>query len=551
MYLNIDLATPIQSEFMLNAKAQSIITKNWPTTTVNGEEVFTNLYIYNGGVNTNVDEAKVLKLLGMDPDTLATQDWKGVKKSYIYFKYAPLAPIVMDDNAVYDRISNISKIGEVCNAHFTTVSYDEPADISVIKSDFTNGTNLNIYTYLPSDKDETAYVPSVDDPTGTEYIIDNLGNQSDSNWFVAFADVDKAMYDRSYTVGNTTISESYDGRMAFTTVIELTYALRELVSEADPAVVILLDKVVTDGVYSEEFKDYSLGDDADPLYLSIPKYGFDNDYNQVTIGYDRYLKVSAVSSMKKKNFAKFFALALGNGTELKKGPWWVKVVAAVVVIIIIIIAVIITIASLGGASGIAATGAFALIAAVASAIAITATIIVVALSLYAGWVASQGWAGDAQLIGKAIVVFSDIAKYAGYVAMITGAGALIQNGFKVALTAAEKEAAKKAGTALAANAMRDMTSTEIATQVLTWLNTGVSTVLDYKAEKDAQKTQDVQNQITAQEDIIADLTSNKSMELTQFEFESGNIYDTNAKIDSTYYSKTEGLVHDTTHKYYD
>ena len=286
MYLNIDLATPIQSEFMLNAKAQSIITKNWPTTTVNGEEVFTNLYIYNGGVNTNVDEAKVLKLLGMDPDTLATQDWKGVKKSYVYFKYAPLAPIVMDDNAVYDRISNISKIGEVCNAHFTTVSYDEPADISVIKSDFTNGTNLNIYTYLPSDKDETAYVPSVDDPTGTEYIIDNLGNQSDSNWFVAFADVDKAMYDRSYTVGNTTISESYDGRMAFTTVIELTYALRELVSEADPAVVILLDKVVTDGVYSEEFKDYSLGDDADPLYLSIPKYGVDNDYNQVTIGYD-------------------------------------------------------------------------------------------------------------------------------------------------------------------------------------------------------------------------------------------------------------------------
>lgn len=525
MYLNMDLAGPIHAEFRLNSKARNIILNNFPTVVVDGVDCFSKLYAYSGGnVNTAPEASRVYKLFGTSAETLQEQDWEGVSTAFFEFAYTSLLDLIINKQDVYNRVFTVTTAGTKNIAHFNIVSYESMPITADIKADFNTGSNLADYSHLPTDADAGA------DPQSPDYV-----KQDDTNWFTAFHDVDEQLFTRTITVGNTTIGKGVDGRNIYTTIVELEYVLKDDTDSAEECDN-LLTAITTTDIYSKEFRAYMTVFDGDEaLYKEV-----DETDDEGTVVYTAYyLRVDAVTSMKLKTFAKLISKSLNFGHTLKKLPWWQKVLAIVIIVLIIIIAIIVTIATVGGTAGLAEMSVYAAIAAVASAIAITATVLTLALTLYLGVLNYYGYYDGGMFIGKAIVMFSRIAKYSGYIAAIFGAAALIDSGFQAITKNAAGELVRTS-----------MTTAQITNIVTGWINAGANQYMAYVAAEEQAETDKLQAAADVGSQLLEDYTSPKSMSLAQVNFETYSFADMNETMDNMPYTLTEALIVDSTTKYY-
>jgi len=553
MYIKDDFLAANVSEFRLNSKAKNIIIGNWNKKFVNGIEVFDIQPIYNGNVIDSKANNKILKLVGTSVDAMKSQDWHGVDYAWFEFQYKNIASLAITKSGIYDRVFTKNVVGEDYIAHFQIATYpyvdkftgevrETVADARAsIKTDFDNGVNLGKYTYLKTSAPSVEGVPI----------------QNDSNWFIAFADTGQLIYNRDYTIGSTKTDIDVNGRRVFTTIVELRYSLKEnavTAIEADPLLTKIKDSTLdkfgnyVDGTLSDEFINLHIQlDDPGNLYVSVPRYAYSTTTGQLELdGYDRYLRVDKVNQMKLKTFTKLVKTAFHFEYRLKKADWWEKVVAVVLVVIIIVIAVVVCVGSGGTACYAAGQGAAYAIMTVASYIAITAAIISVILSLYAGMLDRMGYSGSAQNYGKYIKLFNSIAEIAGYVALFAGTINVVSNGFT-----------KTVATSGGGTVTRAMTKPEIANFVIGQISSYSNMYMKYAMEQDAKKTQELQESVKEQEVMIAEYSAEdgvsatpKAMEAQQLVFEDYAFIDLNARMDAIPFNKTQGLIDNATQKYF-
>ena len=569
MYLTMDLAGMPQAKFVANKKAQSILLNNFPTKLVadtNGTmvEVFIPMTIYNGYVTTDPKYNRILKLMGTSATDLAKQDWKGVSHANFNFQYTDFSNLAVTKPTIYNQIFNYTQDSVECVVHFTKIDTCKSAetiatcgypDLTTINSDFTNGENLKTYNHLSTSEEENLEI---------EYVYPIGEVHTDPNWYIAFADVSQQAFNRKYSIKNTTIDKGVSGQFIYTTLIELRYSVKVDVP-SDVLLDALLTKVIANDVFSSNILDQNMNMVENDVYLAVPQVHISVGESGGTATYTTYiyyLRVDAVRTMKLKNFVKLFKTALKFGYSLKKSPWWAKIVAVIIVIIIIIIAVILTIAS----GGLAASTWYAVAGVIATAVALTATAISVALSLYFEAMQRNEMAGDLMFMPNVIMVFQDIAKYSGYIAMILGIGTIVANGFQtIATTSAGATSSTVAGTTTSGGTsvtveivgtsavtttVTQMTTAQIASQVMSWIGSASSIAMQYAAAEEAKKTAELQDKVDASNKLLEDYTSPASMVAFKEEFESYAFLDLNAKMDKVCYNSTQGLIDNCMTKYY-
>jgi hypothetical protein len=215
------------------------------------------------------------------------------------------------------------------------------------------------------------------------------------------------------------------------------------------------------------------------------------------------------------------------------------------VIIIIIIAVVLTIAS----GGLASPLWYVVAGTIATAVALTATVVAVALSLYFAAMERSEMAGDLMFMPDVIMTFQDIAKYTGYIALILGIGTVIANGF----TTVTKEAIKDQVTGrvlVPAGTTVQLGTAQIMNQVMSWIGQVSNVAMQYMAAEDAKKTAELQSEVEASNRLLEDYTTPASMVAFKEQFESYAFLDLNAKMDKVCYNSTQGLIDMSTTKYY-
>lgn len=548
-YQEFDLNSPVRGEWTLNSKAKKTILDGWPTKIVNGEEVFGTIGVAHDQHYTPISKKQeaIMKIFGVPLDTMKTQDWKGVQDSWFQFKTADIDSAAISKLMIYSEITRYSTTENRHNEHemvFQHVSYDAPLDYDAIESikwDFVNGVNLKRHHALDDDTSE---------PT----------------WHIAYADKDGLIYNRRFVVRPPIISTDYDGRKTYETRISLIYSLPEdktmpIAMDVDSVLQRVKDNDVWPNRYMQSLYNPHPGahldgqiNNSDDLYVaevtgSHLELQEDGTYKQVN-DYRYHLKVSALANLKLKAFSKFIKTILDYKYTLRKAPWWQKVVAAIVVIIIIVIAVIITVYSVGTSAPATLSAAVSMIAAVASAIAITATIISFALGAYASWLTDHGYAGSAILIGRCAVTFSQIAKYAGYVALIAGIGNILINGFYTAAPAGAEEGVDGVIENSSGTLVVPMSNIQIFNQVLSWINSAATFYEQYDSDKDQKDLDNKQSEVDAQVKLLEDYSSPKSMAIIQKTFESGQMYEPYFQTPSYVYGKTQGMIDLATTKYY-
>jgi len=513
---------------------------------VNGVKVFDIIRVAHDQnyIDLTDGEKDIMKLFGISVEDITLQDWKGVDNAWFRFKHGDIDASVITGAMLYAEITRSSTIEERYDERrvtFQYVTYDAPmtdADKAVINSKFENGTDLKDHYYMDADEEPT--------------------------WHLAYADVNETIYNRRFVIRPPLITEDRNGKTTYETRIELIYSLKEQALPDAIDLGPLFQKVKDNDVYPPSFveKLYNENPGSQVGYLEnsndlyeaelVDSY-YDIEGNLIE-EYNYHLKYSALENLKLKAFAKFIKNVLDFKHTLKEAPWYEKVVAAVVIVIIIIIAIVITVVSVGTTAPATFTAAVAMISAIASAIAITSMIIVFVLTMYATWLTDRGYAGTAMTVGRCVVTFSEIAKYAGYVALVTGGYTTVANGFMKAAAEGAKEGARQGGEIVVKNAAGQlvvpMSTAEIANFVVSWMNSLANLGLEYLNDEDQKKTEALQADVNEQARLIEDYTSPKSMAVVQKQFESGALYEPRIEISSYCYNKTQGLVDSATTKYY-
>ena len=521
MYLEHNFSIVPQSEFILNKKAQTIILRDFPTTFVTDEnganvEVFSRMYVYNGSVTTNEAYDNVMKLFGTSAEDLRGESWKGVDNAYFNFKYVMPSDTVITYGSLYNEIFLHAVPLAPCQAIFNLVSYDILTPASEILADFNSGTNLGKYgKYIMTDEvtEEETYT-----------------NTNDQNWYIVYADTGQQAFNRTVSVKAATSSTEitgyrkvYDGiggykdvpitRTTYSTKIVMDYSRKEV---ADVASAIEMEavfaRVRASNTYDVDFLDNYFIDGVDDIYTNIP-IGY-NPFTQEPMKFARYLKVESVRAMKLKTFAKVIAKAFHFGYSLKKAEWWEIIVAVILIIIIIIVAVIVCLGTAGAGCGFASMAAFNMLATV---VAIAATVIVIALSIYSQILTDNGYYGSQATLGRMIVFFSEVAKYAGYVAILTGGINIYKNGWTTAAPGAGAKALSEThvivdglnttymiGETIAPNAVIAMSPSAIFAQVASWVSTAGNLYLEYGVEDPYERVEDAQAKVDKQEATMSE-----------------------------------------------
>lgn len=585
-YTRYDLRSPVQSEYLLNRRAQNELIDSWPKELVGGVWCFAKLNMAHDEeaitVSSDTEDGRgkkrVMAMLGINYDDMHAHDWTGVQDAWYHFVrtedvdrtaisvqqlYREIGRNQLEDRfAQHDTVFQIHSVGR----KFTD------AEVATIHDDFRNGTNLGHYQNMSADVED------------------------DQTWFIAYADTAGLVYDKTVDI-HPQVGKMDNGSVNYTITITMKYGIKEKdadgndylfpdITECGSHNSGMFSRVYANDVWPKYFRDMIYGissydrakrlegmTDAeksadDKLFEQRNAFfllkrtlsarammngagapnvdGRDaNGYYPEDYTYEGRLRVDRVEVAKLKAFAKVIKKSLKFDYDKKKGPWWVKVVAVIIVIIIIAIALFLA-PFTGGGSILAGASVIEGIAIVATWVAIVASVTALALSLYAGWVADQGWAADAEVIGRMAMTAGKIAKYAGYIAMAAGGYQMISNGF-------EKPALDELGNKIIEDGvpkMVQMGTGEIASQIIGWVNTIGNIVIETLNDNDKKDEEDLENRLSAQEDELADFATPKLMNLIQETFDSGMIYENSTTTNSSYYTMTQGRVDLATTKYY-
>lgn len=495
----MDLFSPRLGEYVLNEKAKNRVLRHWAKTTVNGFQVFSRMYLYNGSVQETPDHKKIYQLLGIDADELRSQSYDGVQSVWLYFnlsKYLKTTALYTNQDLLDFAYAKCT-VGETYEVTLTYSSeYELTTDISTVLAG-TNRTNYTITSLANNPYNLT-------DPTNGKDRLDITSSPYNYATFIAIQDNTELLFNRTVEVGTAKRVEStsvndfgQSTEYVYQTPIKLTFSIKEGVTltTANP----LLDKV-----RASEFIDGAF------LYdFSIANPNAIFAYS----GSTPYLKVSAVEAMPAKVFGKLLKDTIDTDYEEEEAEWWEKLLAIVIIIVAI---------ALSPFTG----GTSLTFAAAATAAATLVTTLMIAFIVLAQVMMMAGNYGAAIFFGKVMVILQQIGAVLGVINIFNNLMATLAQGLKTAM-----------------NGM--MSSFGNLLDGLKGMFNAFSTVDNlFKGKEDKQNDEQ-----DAEHDMDA-MNSPDNMRLVQESFDSYTFLDTNEQMDGMVYEMTQGKIDKATTKYF-
>ena len=541
MYLTIDLASPVQGEYLMNTRAKNRILRYWDRTTQNELDVFDRFYYYHkgrGGVQDDDSHLQVYSLLGMDIDELRGEDYDGIEKAWLYFSYENFANYVSYTNQ--DLLDYANEVCKPNKKHMTLLNYR-----SIY---YTRGAAIQVV--ILSMADEQANAQALLNAGYNKHDFDMIQKKNNNPAdFIALQDTDEVLFTRTTTIGYMTIKDKFEPMDKYASVMgdeihqiacRVEFTIKEGVTVEDCAD--LFAKVRASNYININFLGYVDSEDGTAMFTSVQNYynyeeaykwngtGFEQDpVNPLDnpTGFDWYLSVDAVKDMKSKDFVKVISSAIQSDYEEESASGW----GIVLNILIAVVAVILFPVTVGASVGLLAFATSAMI---------TLSVIMVAQMVLAYVFQSMGQYGNAILTGKAMILVQSVSKIVGFLALFASVMHFAQQGFtKAILDNTGKEIGR-----------RVLESGEISMKILNWLGQGMSAYTDYEQAQMEEDEAALQAKVDEQKEAEMLSRTPQAMMLMQQNFESYSFLDTNEKMENIPYDLTQGKIDNATTKYF-
>jgi len=553
MYMTIDIASPVHTVHLANMKAKNRILQYWPRQwvvasklegydgpTENGyvECFYKLLMYYEGSFPYTEEHKKIYQLLGIDLWVdLMQQDYSGLRVTYLDFKYVPPSSFDIDDTLLFNYAVNSTQLDTWYTTTLNLQSKDGAYD------------PFNPGEVIPPPGEERRDYIDGKLAVGFSLADFDIAETESPVDFIALQDVNEVLFDRVVTVNINKIEQAAEDIYAedfvhryerpvttYTTNITVKYKRKPDTTIGECAALFVRVEA-SDYLNDQLFADtHAL--DIDSVYYrrTISAAGTGEDAGIPAL-YEWYLPVNSVEAMKPKDFAAVMKRAVNSGYIMEKADGWAKVLALVVLIIAIILSFFVGFWAMGTLQGLGALGAFA------SAAALTMTMGILVQTLIVKALQNQGEYGNAMVFGKSIVILQALATVMGFIALFAGVLQLatsqaITTG-TVGLDGVSSQTVTLASSPLA-----------IGQTILGWLNTGFNQYSQSEAGKDASEAQTLEDQVAAQDEAMALMSTPKSYELIQQYFENYDFLDMNKKMENYPWQVTEGKIVMSTTKYF-
>jgi len=563
MYLTFDLVTPVLGEWVNAMSFKRKMLYNWPTTTVEGHEVFDKLLVWDKWHGAR-DHSKIYKPLGLTVDKINDNNYDGLK--YLWFNIKPWIDdlfTTIEDEDLADLIDAQLELDKTYVAHIRyettrTAShyYAVGATPPTVTDDELIAAIAGGYDRVPDNEmaiDNHILDEDGEDPDNPSY--------SDGLLFAVLADKNEVVFERTFrTTGRTVLSpasiDSYeyydDFGGAYKTAIEMEITYKRKASAHDAigtfmfnsidkkvAEIIRYKKMMNDP-YGETTEIYVHGEkpptegfiarqlehieeilnpmSSSDLFLITEPYTMHN--NIISQNAEAFVKVEGVKHLTGKEFVKVFNKAFTTTYKKEKTSFVVKLINVLIVFIAF------AFAAVSGGGSLVALGTYLGYA-------------TIALMLFSKILTNMGIYGGAIFTGKVLAFLGNITKVMGFYAFISNSISAVVSGV-----------AKSISNGVLS--MTRMSTFKMLNTVTSWLNTAIG-IYHQIADPDYEaKLSKKQAQLDAQEEKMEDMdyTSPKSMELIQEYFETNQWAEVNAYLDNIPYLMTEGKVEAATSKYY-
>lgn len=411
----IDFCSTMQAELTAKLKLASQLKRMWGTQVVDGVEVYNPQFtIWPGTETENVK--KVLKLLNIPITNIQGQSKDGITRLYLYFNSNKMDTTSYSKEALATLLETSIPFGSEREFTLTYTDRSDPSKfIGWSKEQIQAFVESNITTVTTTGFNNTQ---DLDDSS-----IDNVIG----NYIVAEAGVDfqKTLLDAAIiATPDEEIIDGYRERATkYISSIVLKYKYKRIghLDDSSPIIVDMYDDLVN----SANILDSNI------RAAGIRELVHGNQSKTDTLWYDSKLRVESSRVLKKHDYTNLVFGSLDTGFDKVKKKSWAIIVA-------IIIVVVVTIATWGTMTAEAMAAAGALTATEAlTAIAITASMVTLALTVYSMILTKYGEAGSAEYIGRWI-------KVTGLVAMVTGVMAAISSFMQQAARVAIEQGAETA-----------------------------------------------------------------------------------------------------------
>ena len=472
-YIVRDAVGPAITSYVTATRMRNQILRHWPTTFIDGREVFADVTYYNGAVVTTPTNLAIYKLLGMSVAELQAQDYTGIDRCWLY---------VNGVNIEY-AVTNNETAGYI--EEFSPLVYPDNPDVFNPDPNPDPVTDLNpdpfkntddaqwdnegwCYGYLTYAPPSTVHIAA--DTSDDALIALAQANDQNSLWFddddsnrlttIALLDTTDLLFQKELRVVekviedktryNVNLNRRATGSSTSRYIVNATiqFRFRRIVDANDATVVPLLDKV---GIEVAKLDDIlktgrivrtsirRINTVQSSLYSSQAKqltsmYTYVVPISETNLNYAGKLKVAGLSALNNKQFVKTFLPQVANGYSKKKTKWYKKALVVIIDIIVIVIAVVVFVFTGGNFKAVSVV--FALGAMVQSALA-------------AYW-ARNGDYTAAEYAGKHAQFLATGAMVAGVAAVVNG---IYETSVEQAVASVAAEAAKGTVNEAIANAV--------------------------------------------------------------------------------------------------
>lgn len=417
-FVHRDFLGPARMFWNMNMAIYRTFKKVFPTKTVDGHLVYNNqLNLYSGGqVTTDNQTKRFLNKLGFEYETLHEQNYKGVKRLYMTFDSKKYQYQTKTNTELLSEVAARFEVDDVFSIKITyggaSLRYFDNHDLIISDINFLiNKLDSDPKKYYAGmDINDTTYYSSITTSTqNNANVVSPISLNFENFNYETFALLDDGTYFERTNIRNVDIRTSetrFEGKIVDEISLVYDYKVIQKPNNENSQLI----------TYLKDISDI-IEDTSSPLTNLLNKRNkFLNSSKSVirealidmqpfddTVFYQNYLRVDAVSNMKKSEFIELLALTIKIDYEEEDTEWWEVALMILVVVVASIVAF--------------PVGAGAATAITASAIAISLGTFSAILTVGLYVVSAISTSGNLGMVGRLI---GKVAQFTGIAASIIG-----------------------------------------------------------------------------------------------------------------------------------
>lgn len=581
VYIDIDLEAPLLASYIRNSKVRNTLLNNWPTTTVDGHEVFSKLYIYSrDGEYTTASNAhtRLYKMLGTSDAEINRTDFSEVQNVWLYMKPISFVRPQITALQVASYINSNCEVGEeiTVDVTFTRLAQAEslralpnPTDQELVAMIEGGIDSVYPYTYV---RNTITGIETPDKVYQSNTII--FDDKVSPVTFASLFDISDSIFTSNTKIrsreitptGNRRAQEIGGDILEFALKINATYTFsrtRDVVS-TDTLCTLIADKSNTLDILDTPLflqirrmlETYYPTAVDDALYYT-KSYVDDQGETQE----DKYVKVSGVSGLKRSEVVDLLPRVIKHDYQKRDQSSWSKF-AEFAVIAAVIIGAFLLAGPPGAGAATSATAAFF------GTFTLYMTIAIVGLGIAAK---NSGGYNTTSVFSGSSSTISGFSTLVSYFTMFLNVTSLVIN-TKAGISKATEETARKQGVDLTTASVTETLKVYAYTAMDYVVDSVVSasdSVVSVAQSGSAWTMTSVNNIVTnlnyvfttyvklfpikdpgVPEDSTEVATNTSDIEISHRYVDDGKMYELNEVMDNMPYDMTQGLVDRSYDRYY-